>query len=85
MEESLYLINNKILINKNIKTEKNGKDEEPYIILSKQILVTKYSNPNTINNFINNQLDQALNDFNFNLDNKFHFLILKFKKINVLV
>ena len=37
-----------------------------------------------INNFINKQLDTALNDFNFNLDNKFHFLIFKFKKINVL-
>jgi len=61
-----------------------GKDEEPYLILSKQILVTRYSNHITINNFINKQLDQALIDFNFNLDNKFHFLILKFKKINVL-
>jgi len=62
-----------------------GKDEEPYLILSKQILVTRYSNHITIDNFINKQLDTALNDFNFKLDNKFHFLILKFKKINVLI
>ena len=51
--------------------------------ISKQILVSKYSNHYTIDNFINKQLDIALIDFNFKLDNKFHFLIFKFKKINV--
>ena len=61
-----------------------GKDEEPYLILSKQILVTNYSNHLTISNFISNQLEIALNDFNFKLDRKYHFLIFKFKKINVL-
>ena len=45
--------------------EKEHKDEEPYLILSKQILVTRYSNHITINNFINKQLDIALIDFNF--------------------
>ena len=52
--------------------------------ISKQILVTNYSNHLTINNFISNQLDIAFNDFNFKFDRNYYFLIFKFKKINVL-
>jgi hypothetical protein len=61
----------------------HGKDEDPHIILSKQILVSSYSNPWLINDFINKQLDKTLNDFEFNLDNKFYYLIYKYKKINI--
>nr|YP_009498199.1 hypothetical protein [Lactarius deliciosus]AWX52985.1 hypothetical protein [Lactarius deliciosus] len=62
-----------------------GKDEEPYLILSKQILITNYSSPEIINNYILKQLDQALIDFEFNLDNRFHCLIFKYKQIKILI
>jgi len=52
--------------------------------ISKQILVTNYSSPEIIKNYLDLQLDSAFYDFQFKLDSKFHFLILKFKKINVL-
>jgi hypothetical protein len=40
-----------------------GKNEDPYMILSEQILMTHYSNPNLISYFIKEQLDTAINDF----------------------
>ena len=62
-----------------------GKDEDPHLILSKQILITSYSNPTLINEFLNIQLDKAVTDFDFNLENKFYYLIFKFKKISILI
>jgi len=62
-----------------------GKDEDPHLILSKQILITKYSNPLIIKEFLNDQLNKAFIEFDFNIDNKYHYLIFKFKKISILI
>lgn len=51
--------------------------------LSKQILISAYSNPILINDFLINQLDKSILDFDINLDNKFHYLIFKYKKITI--
>jgi hypothetical protein len=58
-----------------------GKNEDPHIILSKQILITNYSNPLTVINFLNYQLDLAYNQFQINSLDNFHYLIFKYKKI----
>jgi hypothetical protein len=60
-----------------------GKDDDPHLIFSKQILISSYSNPNIINDFIINQLDKIVNDFDLNLENKFYYLIFKYKKIEL--
>jgi hypothetical protein len=59
----------------------DGKNENPHLILSEQILITKYSDPKTIFDFINNQLDIAIQDFGINNLDRFHYLIFKYKKI----
>jgi hypothetical protein len=56
----------------------DGKNEKPHLILSEQILITKYSNPELLIVFIHDQLNIAFIEFDFNLDNKFYFL--KFNK-----
>jgi hypothetical protein len=62
----------------------DGRDDKPHLILSKQILLTKYSSPELINNYLKNKLDIAMIDFEFRLDNeKFHYLVFKYKKIVV--
>jgi hypothetical protein len=58
-----------------------GKDEDPYIVLSKQILMSKYSDPKTISDFLISQSEIAINDFELTSLNKFHYLIFKYKKI----
>jgi len=40
-----------------------GKDEDPYIVLSKQILVSKNSSPRVIEAYLENQFDTAVVDF----------------------
>jgi hypothetical protein len=61
-----------------------GKEGDPHLVLSKQILVTRDSNPSLINDFVNIQLDKTILDFDVNLDNKFHYLIFKYKKITII-
>lgn len=61
---------------------KFAKDNDPHIILSKQILVTKYSNYITINKFLMDQLDLCLEDYNFDKIDNF-FLIFKYKKVKI--
>jgi hypothetical protein len=63
----------------------DGKEDKPHLILSQQFLMTQYSSPDTIMNFINNQLHTAYSDFNFDLDldNRF-YLILKYKEIKLI-
>jgi hypothetical protein len=46
------------------------------IILSKQILISNYSDYNIINNFLLEQFDKAFNDFEFNFDDKFLITLL---------
>jgi hypothetical protein len=60
-----------------------GLSEDPHIILSKQILITSHSNPFIVREFLIKQLDKAILDFEFNLENKFYYLIFKFKKIHI--
>jgi hypothetical protein len=61
----------------------HGKDGAPHIILSKQILISKFSKTEIINEFLLKQLDVATSDFELNL-NSFHYLIFKYKKIFIL-
>jgi len=62
---------------------KYGKVEDPHIILSKQILITHYSNPKIIYDFIGAQLGIAIDDFGLSLPKLHysHYLIFKYKKI----
>jgi hypothetical protein len=55
------------------------------LILSKQILISNYSDPIIIKQFLLKQFDKAFNDFEFDLDNKFYFLIFKYKKVNIFI
>lgn len=50
----------------------------------KQILLTRYSSPEVIKNFLWKQLHMAFIDFEFELDfDKFFYLIFKYKKIEI--
>lgn len=60
---------------------KYGKSEDPHIILSNQILVTAYSNPEIIYDFLEKQIEIVINDFEISNLNDFHYLIFKYKKI----
>jgi hypothetical protein len=61
---------------------KTGKLNDPYIILSKQILITEFSNYITVNEFLAEQLNTFLTDFELReIDN--YFLIFKYKKISL--
>jgi hypothetical protein len=55
--------------------------DDPYIILSKQILITQYSNPYTLHNYLNEQLRKFCEDFNIEDLNNFR-IYLKFRKID---
>jgi len=41
----------------------DGRDDKPHLILSKQILLTKYSSPELVNNYVKNRLEEAMLDF----------------------
>ena len=69
---SLYMITPLILIN-------NNKDK-PYIVLSKSILISKYSSYKLIEEYLNLKYKEFLNDFNINELEEF-YLILKYKKV----
>ncbi len=60
-----------------------GKDNDPQIILSKQILLSNNSSPKVIHDYLNYKLEFAIQDFGINnLDNGNYFhLILKYKKV----
>ena len=62
----------------------DGRDEKPHLILSKQILLSKYSDPQTLNNYLNEQMEMASYDFYFDKE-KFHYLIFKYKKIELVL
>ena len=60
-----------------------GNDDNPQIILSKQILVSNNSSSKVIHDFLMNKLEFAIQDFgicNLEKGNYFH-LILKYKKV----
>ena len=62
-----------------------GKTEDPYIILSKQILVSRNSSPKLIHEYLNSKLDQTILEFgSICLDGGNNFqLIFKYKKITL--
>jgi hypothetical protein len=62
-----------------------AKDNDPHIILSKQILVSNYSSSKVIYDYINFKLDQAIVDFGINnVENgNYYYLIFKYKKITL--
>lgn len=60
-----------------------GKNEDPHLILSEQILITNYSNHKLISDFLKEKLDTAINDFEGLPLDKFHYLIFKYKKITI--
>jgi len=64
----------------------DGVEHKPHLILSQQFLITKYSDPELIIKFLIDQMHIAYNDFEFdlNLGDKFNFLILKYKKIELI-
>jgi hypothetical protein len=62
-----------------------AKDNDPHIILSKQILVTNNSSSKVIHDYLNSKLDQAIIDFgltNLEDENRFQF-IFKYKKVTL--
>jgi hypothetical protein len=62
----------------------NCKTDDPFLTLSKQILVTKYSNYETINNYLGDKLNDAVDQFMFNENGNNHFyLIFKYKKFKI--
>jgi hypothetical protein len=69
--DSLYTVNLMISL--------EGKREDPYIVLSKTILLSKYSNAITINDYILSRYEIAQNQFYFDLDS--YYIIFKYKKV----
>jgi hypothetical protein len=65
----------------------NGQENKPHLILSQQFLVTQYSSPELIIKFLIDQMQYAFIDFEFDSDlllEKHHFLILKYKEIELI-
>jgi len=60
----------------------SGKLDNPYLILSRQILVSMNSNPIIIHNYIFNQLAIALDDFNIDNLNSYS-IYFKYRKVSV--
>jgi hypothetical protein len=52
-----------------------GMNDDPHLILSKSLLLTHYSNPILVSNYLKNQLDIAINDFEISSLDKYHCLI----------
>ena len=59
----------------------NNKIDEPYIILSRQILITRYSDELLITNYINRKIYQSFDLFEINKLEKFH-IVLKYKQVS---
>jgi len=61
-----------------------AKDNDPHIILSKQILVTSYSSSKILDEYLSEQLDKAILDFGLTaIENGYYHLIFKYKKVNL--
>jgi alanyl-tRNA synthetase len=76
------------LDDKSIKTliilySKDDKTDEPYIVLTQQILITNNSMPLLIYNLIMNKLDKAIELYNMDLLNLNGKIIFKYKKVKI--
>jgi len=60
---------------------KNDRPDEPYIILSQQILITYNSNPLLITNYINNKINDTINLYNINRLEA--VIIFKYKQVEI--
>lgn len=75
-DNKIYLINPFISVKCSIDT--------PYLNLSRQFLLTNKSHPELIFNFLNEQIDIWLNDFDIEEINGGHyFLVFKFKYVEL--
>jgi hypothetical protein len=72
-DDEIYLVNPLI----SIKCRYN----EPYLTLSRQFLISNESKPALIHRYLSNKLNQAEEDFEFDIDN--FFLILKYKSVKL--
>lgn len=63
----------------------SGKTDDPYIILSKQILITKKSSPQVIHEYLKSKLEQTIIGFgSVSLDSGNNFqLSFKYKKVTL--
>ena len=59
-----------------------NKSDDPQIILSRQILITKYSSPLIVHNYINDQLETAIRQFSID-DLQVFYLHLNFKQVKI--
>lgn len=60
----------------------NDRVDEPFTILSQQILITKNSNPVLLANFIDSKISKTFELFNSNIDISF-YTIFKYKSIEI--
>lgn len=60
----------------------NNRSDEPYLILSQQILVTSYSNSLNITNYISRKIEQSFYFFNINELETFN-IVLKYKQVEL--
>lgn len=58
----------------------NNKIDEPYLILSQQILISRYSDPMLLTNYINHKIEYSFDLFNINELEKYH-IVFKYKQI----
>jgi hypothetical protein len=60
----------------------HGNINDPILVLSKQLLITKNSNPRIVLEFLADQLDKAIIDFGFSELNKY-YLVFKYKAVTL--
>lgn len=60
----------------------NDRKDQPFIVLSQQILVTKFSNPKLLYNYINEKLISSEDLFNMEQMNRY-YTILKYKAVEI--
>jgi hypothetical protein len=71
--DGIYLVNPLISV--------NCKYNDPYLTLSRQFLISNESNSVLIYNYLFQQMEIAVNSFNFELDS--YFLLFKYKKVEL--
>jgi hypothetical protein len=59
---------------------KNNRIDEPYMILSQQLLVTLRSNPMVISHYINMKIEQSLTLYNIDELERFN-IVFKYKEV----
>jgi hypothetical protein len=62
-----------------------GKDDDPYIIISKQLLISRFSSSELIHDYLYDRMLIAIQDFRIeNLENgNKYYLVFKYKKITL--